>query len=431
MKEKYLINARIIDPKNDMDEIGGLIIDSKGLIKAAGKKVVNGNLPSAADKIDLKNQLLIPGIVDMRVFVGEPGYEYKENFRTLSNAALSGGVTSVVSMPNTSPVIDNVSMVDFLKRRGRDKSKINIFPSASLTKNTEGKQMTEFGLLKRKGIVAFTDGIKTIQSPEVMARIMCLAGESNSLVMQHAEDNILSKNGLINEGEISTRLGLKGIPYLAEKIIVERDLSLLEEYFCRYHISQISSEKTIPIIEKAKEEGKVFSTGVSINNLSLNENDIGDFKTFLKLSPPLRTESDRNALVQAINKGIIDVIVSDHKPEDEESKRLTFAQATTGATGVETLLSLALELFHNKSIKLDKLISSITSNPSKILSIDKGSLSKGRDADICIFNLNQPWTVNKNKLKSKSKNTSIEDKTLQSQVLKTFLKGELAYDAVK
>ena len=226
-------------------------------------------------------------------------------------------------------------------------------------------------------------------------------------------------------------LGLKGIHYLAEKIIVERDLSLLEEYFCRYHISQISSEKTIPIIEKAKEECKVFSTGVSINNLSLNENDIGDFKTFLKLSPPLRTESDRNALVQAINKGIIDVIVSDHKPEDEESKRLTFAQATTGATGVETLLSLALELFHNKSIKLDKLIASITSNPSKILSIDKGSLSKGRDADICIFNLNQPWTVNKNKLKSKSKNTSIEDKTLQSQVLKTFLKGELAYDAVK
>tara|TARA_Y100001936_G_scaffold248497_1_gene296498 strand:- start:161 stop:1456 length:1296 start_codon:yes stop_codon:yes gene_type:complete len=431
MKEKYLINARIIDPKNQIDEIGGLIIDSKGLIKAVGKKVSNGNLPSSVEKIDLKKQVLIPGIVDMRVFVGEPGYEYKENFRTLSDAALSGGVTSVVSMPNTSPVIDNVSMVDFLKRRGRDKSKINIFPSASLTKNTEGKQMTEFGLLKRKGIVAFTDGIKTIQSPEVMARIMCLAGESNSLVMQHAEDNILSKNGLINEGEISTRLGLKGIPYLAEKIIVERDLSLLEEYFCRYHISQISSEKTIPIIEKAKEEGKVFSTGVSINNLSLNENDIGDFKTFLKLSPPLRTESDRNALVQAINKGIIDVIVSDHKPEDEESKRLTFAQATTGATGVETLLSLALELFHNKSIKLDKLIASITSNPSKILSIDKGSLSKGRDADICIFNLNQPWTVNKNKLKSKSKNTSIEDKTLQSQVLKTFLKGELAYDAVK
>ena len=430
MKEKYLINARIIDPKNDMDEIGGLIIDSKGLIKAVGKKVSNGNIPSKVDKIDLKKQILIPGIVDMRVFVGEPGYEYKENFRTLSGAALSGGVTSVVSMPNTSPVIDNVSMVDFLKRRGRDKSKINIFPAATLTKNADGKQMTEFGLLKIKGIIGFTDGIKTIQDPQVMSRIMNFASQSCSLIMQHAQDNILSKGGLINEGEISTRLGLKGIPFLAEKIIVERDLSFLEEYFCRYHISQISSEKTISVIKKAKENGKIFTTGVSINNLSLNENDIGDFRTFLKLSPPLRTENDRKSLVEAVNDGTIDVIVSDHKPEDEESKRLTFAQAATGATGVETLLPLALELVHNKSIKLKKLIAAITSNPAKILSIDKGSFEKGKDADLCIVDVNKPWVVDKNKLKSKSKNTPIENRKLQGQVLKTFIKGELAYDRI-
>jgi len=430
MKEKYLTNARIIDPKNNIDEIGGLIIDSSGLIKAVGKKVANGNLPSSVEKIDLKKQTLIPGIVDMRVFVGEPGYEYKENFRTLSNAALSGGVTSVVSMPNTSPVIDNVSMVDFLKRRGRDKSKINIFPSATLTKNAEGKQMTEFGLLKRKGIIAFTDGIRTVQDPEVMSRIMNFAAQSESLIMQHAEDNILSKDGLINEGEISTRLGLKGIPFLAEKIIVQRDLSFLEEYFCRYHISQISSAKTISVIKRAKKEGKIFTTGVSINNLSLNENDIGDFKTFLKLSPPLRTENDRRALVESVNDGTIDVIVSDHKPQDEESKRLTFAQAATGASGVETLLPLALELFHNKSIKIKKLISSITSNPAKILGINKGSLDKGNDADLCIFDINKPWVVDKDKLKSKSKNTPIENKKLQGQVLKTFVKGELAYEHV-
>jgi len=427
MKEKYLINARIVDPKNDLDEIGGLIIDSKGLIKAVGKKVANGNLPSSADKIDLKKHILIPGIVDMRVFVGEPGFEYKENFRTLSDAALSGGVTSVVSMPNTSPVIDNVSMVDFLKRRGRDKSKINIFPAASLTKNVEGKQMTEFGLLKRKGIIAFTDGVKTVQDPEVMSRIMNFASQSNSLIMQHAEDNILSRNGLINEGEISTRLGLKGIPFLAEKIIVERDLSFLEEYFCRYHISQISSEKTLAVIKKAKKDGKNFTTGVSINNLSLNENDIGDFKTFLKLSPPLRTENDRKALVEGVNSGLIDVIVSDHKPQDEESKRLTFAQAATGASGIETLLPLALELFHNKSIKLKKLISTLTFNPSKILGLNKGSLDIGNEADLCIFDINKPWVVDKNKLKSKSKNTPIENRKLQGQVLKTFIKGEVAY----
>ena len=430
MKEKYLVNARIIDPKKQIDEIGGLIIDSKGLIKAVGKKVANGNLPSSAKKINLKDKILIPGLVDMRVFVGEPGFEYKENFRTLSNAAVSGGVTSVVSMPNTSPVIDNVSMVDFLKRRGRDKSRINIYPSASLTKNTEGKQMTEFGLLKRKGIIAFTDGIKTIQDPQVMSRIMSFAAQSDSLIMQHAEDNILSKDGLINEGEISTRLGLKGIPFLAEKIIVERDLSLLEEYFCKYHISQISSEKTISVIKKAKNEEKIFTSGVSINNLSLNENDIGDFKTFLKLSPPLRTENDRKSLVKAINEDLIDVIVSDHKPEDEESKRLTFAQAATGASGIETLLPLALELFHNNSIKLNKLIASLTYNPSKILGIDKGSLSVGKDADLCVFYINKPWVVNIENLKSKSKNTPIENRKLQGQVLKTFIKGELAYENI-
>jgi len=429
MKEKYLINARIIDPKNDLDEIGGVIINSKGTITAAGKEVSNGNLPSSVDKIDIKKQILIPGIVDMRVFVGEPGFEYKENFRTLSNAALSGGVTSVVSMPNTSPVIDNVSMVDFLKRRGRDKSKINIFPAATLTKNAEGKQMTEFGLLKRKGIVAFTDGIRTVQDPEVMSRIMNFASQSESLIIQHAEDNILSKGGLINEGEISTRLGLKGIPFLAEKIIVERDLSFLEEYFCRYHIAQISSQKTISVIKKAKKEGKLFTTGVSINNLSLNENDIGDFKTFLKLSPPLRTENDRQALVESVNDGTIEVIVSDHKPEDEESKRLTFAQAATGASGIETLLPLALELFHNKSIKLKKLISTITSNPAKILNINKGSLDKGNDADLCVFDINKPWIVDKKNIKSKSKNTPIENRKLQGQVLKTFVKGELVYES--
>ncbi|HIF61357.1 MAG TPA: dihydroorotase [Candidatus Pelagibacter sp.] len=427
MKEKYLINARIIDPKNKIDEFGGLIIDEKGLIKNVGKKVSNGNLPSDAEKIDLKNKILMPGLVDMRVFVGEPGYEYKENFRTLSDAAVSGGVTSVVSMPNTDPVIDNISMVDFLKRRGRDKSRINIFPAASLTKNTDGIKMTEFGLLKRKGIAGFTDGVKTVQNPQLMSRIMNFASQSDSLIMQHAEDNILSEGGHINDGEISTRLGLQGIPALAEKIIVERDLAFLEEYFCRYHILQVSSEKTVSVIRKNKKEGKVFTAGVSINNLSLNENDIGDFKTFLKLSPPLRTERDRLSLVEAVNDGTIDVIVSDHKPEDEESKRLTFAQSATGAAGVETLLPLALELFHNKLIKLDKLISTMTINPSKILGIKKGSLDIGNEADLCVLDINKPWVVEKSKLKSKSKNTSIENRKLQGQVLKTFVKGQLVF----
>ena len=423
MKKKYFLNANIIDPKNSIDEVGGLIISEEGKIEAIGKKVNKNNIPSREKYIDLKDKYLFPGLVDMRVFVGEPGYEYKENFKTLSNAAIAGGVTSVVTMPNTSPVIDNVSIVDFLKRRGRDKAKINIFPAASMTKNLEGTNMTEFGLLKNKGIVGFTDGSKTIQNTRLMSRIMRSAYDLDCLIMQHAEDQELSQNGLVNDGIISTKLGLQGIPDLAEKIIIERDLTLLEDFNCRYHISQISSSKSIDVISH-KKNNVDFTTGVSINNLSLNENDIGDFRTFLKLSPPLRTEEDRVSLVKAINKGLIDVIVSDHKPEDEESKRLTFSQAATGASGIETLLALSLELFHNGSVKLFKLIELLTNNPAKILKINKGNLSVGNDADFCIVDIYKPWIVKKEKIISKSKNTCIEDKKLQGLVTNTFVKGE-------
>ena len=423
MKKKYFLNANIIDPKNSIDEVGGLIISEEGKIEAVGKKVNKNNIPSREKYIDLKDKYLFPGLVDMRVFVGEPGYEYKENFKTLSNAAIAGGVTSVVTMPNTSPVIDNVSIVDFLKRRGRDKAKINIFPAASMTKNLEGTNMTEFGLLKNKGIVGFTDGSKTIQNTRLMSRIMKSAYDLDCLIMQHAEDQELSQNGMVNDGIISTKLGLQGIPDLAEKIIIERDLTLLEDFNCRYHISQISSAKSIDVISQ-KKNNVDFTTGVSINNLSLNENDIGDFRTFLKLSPPLRTEEDRVSLVKAINKGLIDVIVSDHKPEDEESKRLTFAQAATGASGIETLLSLSLELYHNGSLKLETIVKALTSNPAKILKINKGNLSIGNDADLCIVDIDKPWIVKKDKLISKSKNTSIEDKKLQGKVTNTFVKGK-------
>ena len=422
MKKKYFLNANIVDPKNSLEELGGLIISEDGKIEAIGKKVNKNNIPSREKFIDLQEKYIIPGLVDMRVFVGEPGYEYKENFRTLSNAALAGGVTSVVTMPNTSPIIDNVSIVDFLKRRGRDKSKINIFPSASLTKGTEGTNMTEFGLLQKKGIIAFTDGIKSIQNSRLMSRIMRSAFDLNCLIMQHAEDSELSKNGMMNDGAIATKLGLQGIPDVAEKIIIERDLSLLEDFNCRYHISQISSSKSLEVISRKKEKIN-FTTGVSINNLSLNENDIGDFRTFLKLSPPLRTEDDRQALIEGINKELIEVIVSDHKPEDEESKRLTFSQAATGASGIETLLPLSLELFHNDSVKLFKIIKSLTSNPAKILNINKGNLSIGNDADFCIVDLYKPWIVKKEEMISKSKNTCIEEKKLQGKVTNTFVNG--------
>ena len=423
MKKKYFLNGNILDPHNSIEEMGGLIISEDGKIEAIGKKVNKNNIPSREKFVDLKEKHMFPGIVDMRVFVGEPGFEYKENFKTLSNAALAGGVTSVVTMPNTSPVIDNVSIVDFLKRRGRDKAKINIFPTASLTKNLEGTNMTEFGLLQKKGIIGFTDGIKTIQNTRLMSRIMKSAHDLNCLIMQHAEDYELAENGMVNDGIISTKLGLQGISELAEKIIIERDLTLLDEFNCRYHISQLSSSKSVDLVEKRKNEVS-FSCGVSINNLSLNENDIGDFRTFLKLSPPLRKEEDRLALVKGINRDLIDVIVSDHKPEDEEQKRLTFSQAATGASGIETLLPLALELFHNDSLKLNKIIKALTSNPAKILKINKGNLTVGNDADFCIVDIYKPWIVKKETLISKSKNTSIENKKLQGKVTNTFVKGE-------
>ena len=423
MKKQFFINGNIIDPHNSINEIGGLIIGDKGQLEAVGKKVNTNNIPSREKVIDLKGKYIFPGLVDMRVFVGEPGFEYKENFRTLSNAALSGGVTSVVTMPNTDPIIDNVSIVDFLKRRGRDKSKINIYPTASLTKGTEGTNMTEFGLLQSKGIIGFTDGTKTIQNTRVMSRIMNSASDLDTLIMQHAEDYELAKDGMINEGIIATKLGLQGIPEMAELIIIDRDLTLLNYINCRYHISQISSGRSVELIKNKKNNLK-FTCGVSINNLSLNENDIGDFRTFLKLSPPLRTEEDRISLVQGLKDETIDVIVSDHKPEDEEQKRLTFAQAATGASGIETLLSLSLELYNNWSLKLETIINALTSNPAKILKINKGNLSVGNDADFCIVDINKPWIVKQENLISKSKNTSIENKKLQGKVTNTFVKGE-------
>ncbi len=424
MKEKILTNVRIIDPSQKMDEIGNIVIDEKGKIKSVGKK---SGTSKSGEKIDLKGLVAIPGLVDMKAFVGEPGFEYKENFRTLSQAALAGGVTSIVTMPNTKPIIDNVSMVDFIIRRGRDKAKVNLFPCASITRQKEGNQMTEFGLLKARGIIGFSDVNKTIQNTELMSRIMNYASDIDVLIMQHAEDYELAKNSCINQSEVATRLGLQGVSDIAEKIIIERDLSLLSEFPCRYHINQISSKNSLNVIKKNKSNGIKFSTGVSINNLSLNQNDIGEFRTFLKLSPPLRSEEDRLSLIEGIKNDLIDVIVSDHIPEDEESKRLPFAQAATGSIGIETLLSLSLELYHNKSLPLEKIIKCLTINPAKILKINKGTLKEGSDADICIFDLEKPWMVKAEELKSKSKNTAIENRKLQGKVKMTLLSGEVAF----
>jgi len=426
MKKKAIINTRILDPRNNIDEIGGILIDDSGKIEAVGKKVTKENV-SGTEIYDCKNKISIPGIIDMRVFVGEPGFEYKENFRTLSQAAVSGGVTGVATMPNTLPLIDNVSTLDFVKRRSRDKSIIKIFPMATLTKEAKGLDMTEFGLLKLRGAWGFTDGTRCIQSNKVMDQIFNYGKNTDILIIQFAQDNELSENGMINDSLQATKLGLKSIPESAEQLIIERDLRLLENYNTKYHIALISSKKSLEIIKDAKKRGLKFTVGVSINSLSLNENDIGDFKTFLKLSPPLRSEEDRLALIEGVKQGLIDVIVSDHKPEDEESKRLTFQQATTGASGIESLLSLGLELVHNGSCNLNTLIKNLTSNPAEILGIRNGTLSVGSEADIAVFDIDRPWVFKKENIKSKSKNTAIEDRKLQGKVEKTFINGDLVF----
>ena len=426
MKKKAIINTRILDPRNNIDEIGGILIGDSGKIEAVGKKVTKENV-SGAEIYDYKNKISIPGIIDMRVFVGEPGFEYKENFRTLSQAAVSGGVTGVATMPNTLPLIDNVSTLDFVKRRSRDKSIIKIFPMATLTKEAKGLDMTEFGLLKLRGAWGFTDGTRCIQSNKVMDQIFNYGKNTDILIIQFAQDNELSENGMINDSLQATKLGLKSIPESAEQLIIERDLRLLENYNTKYHIALISSKKSLEIIKDAKKRGLKFTVGVSINNLSLNENDIGDFRTFLKLSPPLRSEEDRLALIEGVKQGLIDVIVSDHKPEDEESKRLTFQQATTGASGIESLLSLGLELVHNGSCNLNTLIKNLTSNPAEILGIRNGTLSVGSEADIAVFDIDRPWFFKKENIKSKSKNTAIEDRKLQGKVEKTFINGDLVF----
>ena len=286
-------------------------------------------------------------------------------------------------MPNTDPVIDNVSTLDFIKRRARDKSIIKIYPLAALTKNIKGEEMCEFGLLNLRGAFGFTDGLRCVQNNRVMDHIFNYAKNKDSLIVQFIQDNELSKNGVINEGLVSTRLGLKGIPSVAEQIILDRDLRLLSEYKSKYHASLISTKKSLSIVDHWKKEGLNFTTSVSINNLSLNENDIGEFRTFLKLSPPLRSEEDRLALIEGLNNSLIDIIVSDHKPEDEESKRLTFQQAASGASGIETLLSLALELYHNKSCSLMTIIRSLTSNPAKLFDINAGSIGKKLSSRYC------------------------------------------------
>ncbi|WP_230532132.1 dihydroorotase [Microvirga roseola] len=417
-------NACLVDPASGREETGGLLVRN-GLIADVGAQ-----LTSVADAqiVDCEGQVLSPGLIDMRAFIGEPGAAHRETLKSAGEAAAAGGVTTIVSMPDTNPVLDDPAIVDFVRRRARDNCLVNVRPAAALTKGLKGEEMAEIGLLKDAGGIAFTDGARSVTNAQVMRRALTYAHDFDALIVHHVEDPDLVGQGVMNEGEFAARLGLLGIPREAETVMLERDIRLVRLTGGRYHAAMISTADSAEIVQAAKARGLPVTCGVSINNLALNENDIGDYRTFLKLSPPLRHEDDRQAMIEALADGTIDVIVSDHNPQDVETKRVPFAEAADGAVGLETLLSAALRLVHSGRLSLPKLLRALTLRPAEILGLPGGRLSIGAPADLIVFDPDAPYVVDKRQLHSLSKNTPFDEARLEGQVTLTMVAGRIVFD---
>ncbi len=426
MTRSVLANARIVDPSQDMDQQGALIINGGRVEGFAG---VSDPLPADATIVDCGGRLVIPGLVDARVFVGEPGAEHRETIASVSGAAAAGGVTSLIMMPDTDPVIDNVALVEFVMRTAREQSDVHIYPSAALTKGQSGGELTEFGLLRDAGAVLLTDGRRTVSNTLVLRRAFTYARDFGLVVACETQDDTLAAEGVMNEGLFASWLGLEGIPREAEIIPLERDLRLAQLTGVRYHAAKISTADSVAVIGAARARGADVTCGVSINHLSLNENDIGEYRTFFRLSPPLRSEDDRLAMVAALRDGDIDIIVSSHDPQDVDTKRLPFADAADGAVGLETMLAAALRLHHNDEVPLMRLIDALSTKPAGIFGLDAGSLAPGSPADLAIVDLDEPWIVAKDSLRSRSKNTPFEDARFQGRVTGTMVAGRLVFEA--
>lgn len=420
-----LINARLIDPASGMDEVGGLTV-RKGKIAELGPEL-RRNAPEGYEVIDCGGHILCPGLIDMLVHTGEPGFEHRETLATASRAAAVGGVTTIICMPDTDPVIDDMALVDFVERRARDTAIVNVHPMAAATRGLEGEEMTEIGLLKEAGAVAFTNGANSIASARVMRRTLDYAKDFDALIVHSLEDADLAGSGVMNEGEVSSRLGLPGIAAAAEIIMLQRDMELAQLTGAQYHAAQISTAGSLRVMRRAKSHGLRVTCGVSINHLTLNENDIGPYRTFLKVRPPLRSEEDRMAMVEGLVSGDIDVIVSGHNPKDADVKRRPFAEAEDGAIGLETLLPAALRLYHAGQIELPALLRAMTSAPADLLKLPSGRLQKGAPADLILVDLDTPWVVDPDLLQSKSKNTPFDESQLQGRVLHTIVNGNTVY----
>ncbi|MCJ2143004.1 dihydroorotase [Methylobacterium sp. E-066] len=425
MSSTLLTNATLLDPATGRETRGAVLVRD-GRIADIAEGTAPG-APAEAARIDCRGRVLTPGLIDMRAFVGEPGAEHRETLASASAAAAAGGVTTLVCMPDTNPVIDGPAIVDFVLRRARDTASVHVLPAAAITKGLAGKEMTEFGLLKEAGAVAFTDGLHAVGNAQVMRRALTYARDFDALLMQHVEDADLVAEGVMNEGELASRLGLMGIPREAETVMLERDIRLVRLTGARYHAAMISCADSVEIVRRAKQDGLPVTCGVSVNNLVLNENDIGHYRTFCRLSPPLRDEADRHAVVQALNEGVIDVVVSDHNPQDVETKRLPFAEAADGALGIETLLGASLRLVHTGDLALNKLIAALTVNPARILGREAGRLAVGAPADLVLIDPDLPYVLDKRQLKSRSKNSPFDEARLQGAAVLTLVDGRIVH----
>jgi dihydroorotase len=420
-KPTALINAMLLDPVKETLKPGGLLIKD-GLIAQISANM-RRNAPKNTNVIDCGGKILAPGLVDMLVYTGVPGKEHRETLETASQAALAGGVTTMICMPNTKPVIDDVALVDYIKRTATDQGLVHIYPMAAVTKGLLGVEMTEIGLLKQAGAVAFTNGKDSIPNAKTMRMVLSYAKDFDALIVHFTECNDLADPGVMNEGLVSSRLGLPGRPVEAEIIMLERDIRLVEMTGCRYHAAQISCAASLEVIRKAKAQGLPITCGVSVNHLTLNEIDIGSYRTFFKMRPPLRTEEDRMALVGGVKDGTIDVVVSAHDPKDADVKRHPFAQASDGAIGLETMLPALLRLYHSDDLTLPEIFRAVTNNPAKLLGLETGEMKVGLPADLTLFDPNTPWIVDSPLLRSKSKNTPFDDERMQGRILRTFVAG--------
>lgn len=420
-------NARLIDPKSGLDTVGDLLIED-GIIAAFGENLFAEGLSPDIESIDAGGLILAPGLIDMRVVTGEPGAEHKETLASAGLAAAAGGVTSMVVMPQTNPVIDDISLVNFIGRRARETSPVNVYAAGALTKNLDCKDMTELGLMSEAGALMFSNGDAPIADTGLMRRIMAYSSAFNALISHRAVDPDLSKNAVAHESDFSARLGLTAAPAASERIMAERDIALVELTGARYLMDLISSADTLPALRRAKAKGLDVSASVSINHLALNELDIGDYRTFAKLDPPLRGEEDRQALLKAINDGTIDIIVSAHDPRPAGDKRRPFAEAGFGAVGLEMLLPAGLTLVADGQLDLTAFLKAVTSTPAEMLGLPQGVLEIGAPADLVLIDPNKPWMCDVDNLLSSSRNTPFDERLMQGAAIITICAGKIVFD---